>query len=213
MLNIISISILWQSDGVRSVTQSPRSMLFQSPEGSATKPQYRIDSVFTGPGIERHERVREELDGLDADNDGDGDRDTHTKPGGLFHDVYVDLIPKEEAETVCAFVSPTHSLDLDTLALATHSNRSRNGNKDGTGTAPILHPSAFLSPVRTSSAGDIDCELRARLQVRFSIFSFLLLLLHSLLSHCYYLDSSSSCVLLLAFFLFLMRTPPPYTLI
>lgn len=161
-------------------------MLFQSPEGSATKPQYRIESVFMGPGIERHERVREDLDclGADNDNDGDGDRDTHTKPGGLFHDVYVDLIPKEEAETMCAFVSPTHSVDLDTLALTltTHSNRSRDNNKDGTGTgtAPILHPSAFLSPVRTSSAGDIDCELRARLQVRFTIFSFLLLLLHSL---------------------------------
>ena len=185
--------MLWQSDGVRSVAQSPRSMLFQSPEGSATKLQYRIDSIFTGPGLERHarqghdnERERGELHDLD----GDGDRDTHTKPGGLFHDVYVDLIPKEEAETVCAFVSPTHSLDLDldplAPALATHSNRSRNNNKDGTGngnkdsgsagtgTGPILHPSTFLSPVRTSSAGDIDCELRARLQVRFSFFPFLI---------------------------------------
>lgn len=156
-------------------------MLFQSPEGSATKPQYRIDSISTGPGVERHARqghkTERELHGLDGDCD--GDRDTHTKPGGLFHDVYVDLIPKEEAETVCAFVSPTHSLDLDLdpLHLATHSNRGRHSNKDGnsnkddTGTASILHPSTFLSPVRTSSAGDIDFELRARLQVRLSFFS------------------------------------------
>ena len=149
-------------------------MLFQSPEGSATKPHYRIDSIFTGPGIENNARQGGERgQGMHV-----SDRDTHTKPGGLFLDVYVDLIPSEQAEAVCAFVSPTHPIN----PLTTHFNG--NSNKDGTGNGTILNPSTFLSPVRTSTAGDIDCELRARLQVRytflflfishfFSYFSFL----------------------------------------
>ena len=113
--------------------------------------------------------------------------DTHTKPGGLFYDVYVDLIPQEEAESVCAFVSPTHGLDYPTPLPNTNSNNNQDSNKssvtnkknekekdrESSGTVALLNPSAFLSPVRTSSAGDIDCELRARLQVRTQLFLFI----------------------------------------
>lgn len=130
----------------------------------------------------------------------EGEIDTHTKPGGLFYDVYVDLIPQEEAESVCAFVSPTHGPEPPTSFPNSDTNTNKNSEKDrssntindknsnrdsnksstkdsekdkdkeSSGAVAVLNPSAFLSPVRTSSAGDIDCELRARLQVRIHYF-------------------------------------------
>jgi hypothetical protein len=153
-------------------------MLFQSPEGSATKPPNRTESIYMGPVSER---------GLEGGEGGqEGEIDTHTKPGGLFYDVYVDLIPQEQAESVCAFVSPNHGPEPPTSLPNTTSNNDKNSeekstnkdsekekDKESSGAVALLNPSAFLSPVRTSSAGDIDCELRARLQVRSQLFKII----------------------------------------
>ena len=167
-------------------------MLFQSPEGSATKSPNHIESIYMGPVSER------DAEGVEGGHE--GEIDTHTKPGGLFYDVYVDLIPQEQAESVCAFVSPTHGPEPSTSLPNSNANTNKNSEKDtikdknsgkdkgkasnkssynnsekekdkeSSGAVAVLNPSAFLSPVRTSSAGDIDCELRARLQVRIQLF-------------------------------------------